>query len=109
MNDFTWSSSACGIPDRLRSTSYARLQQCRNAHPLVVPTSSDEDAARFIAQWEANLNHAHACGQYPYGPSPERPTYSGRGTRWTEAAKWEMFIVGCLGFFCGWAATTMIH
>lgn len=34
MNDFTWSSTTSGIPDRLRSTSYARLQQCQSVRRL---------------------------------------------------------------------------
>lgn len=65
MNDFTWTSSACSIPDRLRSTSYARLQRCRSAHPIVAPALSPEDAARFTAQWNANFKHAIESGHYP--------------------------------------------
>lgn len=79
MNDFTWSSSTCSVPDRLRSTSYARLQQCRSAHPLVVSALSPEDAARLADQWMANLKHAIETGFYPGGPLP--PTQCDRGTK----------------------------
>lgn len=43
MNDSTWSSITCGIPDRLRSTCYARLQQCRSAHPPVTDENADSN------------------------------------------------------------------